>query len=551
MCRTPQIRVSGSVTTPGTTDTSRPPGAPAAATRSPACTLIASASRSGVPPAPSARSSATSSSSSICTIVAGTVAVADAGLGRLRADDVGVGEEQLGGDEECRALARARREHDGGLPPRVDQLGVRERARPRLDRPVRAGRSRPRPAAGRARSSAPESSGRCDTPRPANRTNARLPAPARNKPRRSHSRRGRRAACGIDAAASADGGAGVVEDARQHLRREPAREGVLLAGMEGAEDQRAALRRLDAAPWPNAGRGRSPWPRPARTRQVESQASLPSVTTTRTRGSAAHSASRNGRQASNSCGVGLLSGGAQRTAAVIQASRRVRPSRRDSEIGRLAKPAACIAVIRKQAGSIAGEHPAGAVGAVRAGRQADDQQRAPRDRRSRAAGGPSRSRRDTRRASPPRRRRSAPAAARTACTRRFRGCEAGEAHPRAAASASACSCAWYELRTSGPDSTCPKPRSERDRASARRTRRGGSSGPSAGASRVGRRYWPMVRIVDADAAQVAQHLDHFVVRLRRGRPSGRSWSGCAARRRARGRAAPACADTCRPTAPCR
>ena len=41
-------------------------------------------------------------------------------------------------------------------------------------------------------------------------------------------------------------GAGVVEDAGQHLRRQPAGEGVLLAGMEGAEHQRAAVRRADA-----------------------------------------------------------------------------------------------------------------------------------------------------------------------------------------------------------------------------------------------------------------------------------------------------------------
>ena len=131
--------------------------------------------------------------------------LADAGLGHLRADDVGVGEEQLGVTKNAEPWHGARGEHDRGPPCHVGQLGVRQRARPRLDRPVRAGDRDHGQPAGRARSSAPESSGRPRTPRPANRTTA---PPACNR---------RHAACGIDAA-SADGGAGVVEDARQHRR---------------------------------------------------------------------------------------------------------------------------------------------------------------------------------------------------------------------------------------------------------------------------------------------------------------------------------------------
>ena len=212
------------------------------------------------------------------------------------------------------------------------------------------------------------------------------------------------------------------------------------------------------APWPKAGRGRSPWPRPASTRQVESQASLPSVD------DHPHAGQRGPlRLEERQAGVELLRrrlvvrrraahrggdpGVAQRQA--------VAPRLGDREAG---EAGGVHRRHQEQAGAIAGEHPAGAVGAVRAGRQADDQQArlgiAEAGQRAAPVGlvaiRGALHRRDVGAVRPQ------PRAPRARDDLAMAG--AAEAHPRAAASASACSCAWYELRTSGPDSTWPKPR---------------------------------------------------------------------------------------------
>src|SRR5204862_279744 len=73
----------------------------------------------------------------------------------------------------------------------------------------------------------------------------------------------------------------------------------------------------------------------------------PRQTTTRTRGSNASSLTAHGRQVSRSSGVGLLAGGAQRTAASIHASMSSRPSSRSTETAWLAKPARCRPAKRK------------------------------------------------------------------------------------------------------------------------------------------------------------------------------------------------------------
>jgi hypothetical protein len=70
---------------------------------------------------------------------------------------------------------------------------------------------------------------------------------------------------------------------------------------------------------------------------------------------------------SRSPGVGLLAGGAQRTAAVIQAPRRARPSPACREVGWVQSGE------QEVARAVAGEHAPGAVRAVRRGRQAEDQ----------------------------------------------------------------------------------------------------------------------------------------------------------------------------------
>ena len=68
----------------------------------------------------------------------------------------------------------------------------------------------------------------------------------------------------------------------------------------------------------------------------------------RTRGAASSSRTAHGRQVSRSAGVGLLAGGAQRTAAVIQASRSARPSSRvRPRSAGWRSPARCSAANRK------------------------------------------------------------------------------------------------------------------------------------------------------------------------------------------------------------
>ena len=93
---------------------------------------------------------------------------------------------------------------------------------------------------------------------------------------------------------------------------------------------------------------------------------------------------RKPRQVLISSGVGLFSGGTQRTPLVMRASIISRLSS-----GRAGENAAREAEfdqrrVEKVAGIVAGERPAGAVGALQSGREADDQKArvlAPRTRR--------------------------------------------------------------------------------------------------------------------------------------------------------------------------
>src|SRR3954466_3862588 len=98
------------------------------------------------------------------------------------------------------------------------------------------------------------------------------------------------------------------------------------------------------APWPNFGRGLGTTPR---RRNAASHANWPRQTTTRALARSASSFTAQGRQVSRSSGIGLLAGGAQRTAASIQASMSSRPSSRSTDVGWLAKPARCSAAKRK------------------------------------------------------------------------------------------------------------------------------------------------------------------------------------------------------------
>ena len=137
----------------------------------------------------------------------------------------------------------------------------------------------------------------------------------------------------------------------------------------------------NTAPCANAGRGRMASPPRARCANQASQAILPSATTTRRRGSAATSASRWSAQATISSGSGLLSGGAQRTAAAIYTSRNRKPSSDALRGGDVRETGAMERAIRKSPDApiaVAGEHAAGAIGAVRGRREAENQDACPR-----------------------------------------------------------------------------------------------------------------------------------------------------------------------------
>src|SRR3954452_2722349 len=94
------------------------------------------------------------------------------------------------------------------------------------------------------------------------------------------------------------------------------------------------------ASWPKRGRGLGRgWPKAGRRRSAASQANAPRHTTTLRALRCSSSATVHGRHSSRSWGVGLLAGGAQRTAAAIHASFSRRPSPRCREGGWLARPA--------------------------------------------------------------------------------------------------------------------------------------------------------------------------------------------------------------------
>ena len=105
------------------------------------------------------------------------------------------------------------------------------------------------------------------------------------------------------------------EDRVEHRRRQPAGERVLLARVVGAEQDvrsECSLRAVAEARL----RSRSK-PAVASARSAASHPKAPSATMTRTSVSSASSRTRNGAQVSRSSVVGLLAGGAQRTAAAM------------------------------------------------------------------------------------------------------------------------------------------------------------------------------------------------------------------------------------------
>ena len=130
-------------------------------------------------------------------------------------------------------------------------------------------------------------------------------------------------------------------------------------------------------------------------------------------GSSESSAAIQGAQVSRSAGVGLFSGGAQRTVATIRASTSRWPSPACSLVAWRRPPGAVQAGEEPVGARVAGEDPAGAVAAVGRRRQADDRAATARGRPSRRSACPSRAGRRTTPASPGRRPRATPPAAGT------------------------------------------------------------------------------------------------------------------------------------------
>ena len=129
-----------------------------------------------------------------------------------------------------------------------------------------------------------------------------------------------------------------LEHGVEHRLGQLARERVLLARVEAAEQHPAARAARARRQWPKRGRG----PHAPCSRQRGVPGERAEATITRTSGSSSSSSAAYGRQLSRSAGSGLFAGGAQRTAAAIErvvelAGRR--PARTD--VGWFAKPVRC------------------------------------------------------------------------------------------------------------------------------------------------------------------------------------------------------------------
>ena len=211
-------------------------------------------------------------------------------------------------------------------------------------------------------------------------------------------------------------------------------------------------RRRSSAPWPKRGRGRGAGrPRSARRRSAASQAKAPRQTTTRDVGAADVELGAGPGQA----GVALV--GRRRVRRRRAAHGGADPQRRAAaarrrawrETGWLAKPVRCSAANEEVARAVAGEHPAGAVGAVRGRRQAEQQHARVRvaEARQRAAPvGLAGEGRALLRARPARARRRGAGSAGSAVTRPSRSASAATRRARAPAGAAGVRAA----DTSGP-----------------------------------------------------------------------------------------------------
>ena len=170
------------------------------------------------------------------------------------------------------------------------------------------------------------------------------------------------------------------EDVVEHRRGEPAGERVLLARVIAAEqrdladgsDRRAVAELRRRRPDDTAGARTIVQRRPpARSRRARRSPA-------RRHAVSRHSASSHGAHVARSAGVGALAGGAHRTAAATRVSLSANPSAASTHSRLVRQPGAVQRGEQEVAGPVAGEHPAGAVGAVRGRRQPDDHHPRPR-----------------------------------------------------------------------------------------------------------------------------------------------------------------------------
>ena len=156
----------------------------------------------------------------------------------------------------------------------------------------------------------------------------------------------------------------------EHLRCELAGERVLLARVERAEDRDPAARHFEHVREPRAARREHDIGRSV-ARSIDHTASYPNAPSATIDAHAVEqrelAVRGTARTSSRSAGVGLLAGGAQRTAAATYASSSSSPSSRATDVGLVREAAPDERREEEVARAVAGEHPPGAVAAVRGG----------------------------------------------------------------------------------------------------------------------------------------------------------------------------------------
>ena len=169
--------------------------------------------------------------------------------------------------------------------------------------------------------------------------------------------------------------AGTEQDGVEHRASETAGVRVLPARVVAPQERRRARDRIAAGgSLPRHDRTSDvAWECPDARRSIVFHAICPKATTTRTRSRSSISRARYGAQAASSSGVGLLSGGAQRAEAVMNASEQREAVAQPDRRRLVREPRPVKGGIEPVTGIVAGEHPSGAIRSVRRRRQSAEQ----------------------------------------------------------------------------------------------------------------------------------------------------------------------------------